>query len=80
VKRSDAKLAASLQLTIAGQVLNPVQVDGSWDEFRFVLPPGKLRAGHVPARITSSDPSARFAVDHLLLLPRSSEVFAQRTP
>jgi hypothetical protein len=57
-----------------------VQVDGSWDEFRFVLPAGKLRAGHVPARITSSDPNARFSVDHVLLLPRRSEVFAQRSP
>jgi HEAT repeat protein len=80
VKRADSAAAATLQLSVAGRAFDPVQVDGSWDEFRFVLPPGALQKGRVQARITSADATARFTADHLLLLPRTSEVFAQRTP
>jgi hypothetical protein len=78
-KRSDAAAPAPLRLTIGGRALAEVAVDGSWDELRWTLPAGSLAQGRVQARLQSDEP-ARFAIDHLLLLPRSSIVVAQRGP
>ncbi len=77
IRRTDAAAAATLKLTIAGRHLDPVRVDGSWAEYRWTLPPGSLRAGRIQARLSGDGPRTRFAVDHLLLLPRSSELVAQ---
>lgn len=77
-KRTDASHSAELELSIGGHALDAIQVDGSWDEYRFVLPPGSLHAGRVQAQLHTGDPAARFAIDHVLLLPRASELIAQR--
>jgi arylsulfatase A-like enzyme len=78
LKRADSNHPAQIDLAIGSQTLDPMHVDGSWDEYRFVLPPGSLSAGRVQARLHSADPNARFAIDHVLLLPRTSELLAQR--
>jgi arylsulfatase A-like enzyme len=78
VKRVDASHAAELELSIEGHAFDAIKVDGSWDEYRFVLPAGSVRAGRAQARLHATDPAARFGVDHVLLLPRSSELLAQR--
>jgi HEAT repeats len=78
IKRSDAARPADLQLTLGDHALPKFAVDGSWSEERFTLPPGSLAEGRVQARLASADPTARFAIDHILLLPLNSVVLAQR--
>ena len=67
-----------MQLTIGGHVLPKIAVDGSWSEERFTLPAGSLHEGRVNAQFSTAEPAARFAIDHLLLLPLNSVVVAQR--
>lgn len=80
IKRIDAASAAALRLSIAGHNLEPAQTDGSWTELRWTLPAGMLRAGRAQVRLEAADPNARFAVDHLLLLPRTSVIVAHQGP
>ena len=56
------------------------KVDGSWDEYRFVLPAGSLHAGRVQAQLQRARSGRALRVDHVLLLPRTSELIAQRGP
>jgi len=79
VRRTDAPAAADLQLKLGSVVLAPVKVDGTWHEFRWDVPSAELHAGHVQAHLTTAVPGARFAVDHVLLLPVPAEVLAQRS-
>jgi HEAT repeat protein len=77
-KRTDANHSADLVLSVGGHAFDPIKVDGSWDEYRFVLPAGSLHAGHVQAQLRTGDAAARFAIDHVLLLPRTTELLATR--
>jgi arylsulfatase A-like enzyme/HEAT repeat protein len=79
-KRTDQPGPAELTLEIDGRKLAPLKVDGGWSELRWTLPEGSLRTGRAQARIEALDPDARFAIDHLLLLPRSSLIVAQHSP
>jgi HEAT repeat protein len=79
-KRTDDPGPAELAVVIGGRRLAPLKVDGGWSELRWTLPAGSLQEGRVEARIEATDPDARFAIDHLLLLPRSSLVVAQHSP
>ncbi len=72
IKRADSALPAELAVTIAGKSLEPIHVDGEWSEFRWPLEPGSLARGSVRAEIHANDPAARFEIDHLLLVPRST--------
>jgi arylsulfatase A-like enzyme len=76
IKRVDAADPAEVQLTLGSQALDRVQVDASWQERRWVLPAGGLPPGRVRVRIATTDPMARFALDHLLLIPKSAIVVA----
>ena len=78
IKRTDAARAADLQLVIDGHALPKFAADGSWSEERFTLPAGSLREGRIQAHFSTPDPAARFALDHLLLIPLNSVVIAQR--
>jgi HEAT repeat protein len=73
VKRTDASSSAEVEVSIAGHALEPIHVDGEWSEYRWPLEPGSLAQGSVRAEIHSREPSARFEVDHLLLVPRNSD-------
>jgi arylsulfatase A-like enzyme len=73
IKRTDSEQPSQLRLSIERTEFEPVQVDGAWQEFRWPVDAGVLSAGAAKARIRCSDASARFAVDHLLLLPRTHE-------
>jgi arylsulfatase A-like enzyme len=73
IKRTDAPKPAELVLSVGDIMLEPVQVDGKWSEFRWPLKPGTLSRGHIKASIYSPNDKARFAIDHLLLLPKSAE-------
>jgi hypothetical protein len=73
VKRTDAAKSAELRLSIEGVQLEPVQVDDEWTEYRWQLKPGQLSFGFADAEISSTTGEARFAVDHLLLLPQNTE-------
>jgi len=77
-QRTDAAAAAPLQVKLGALELPPVQVDGSWTEYRWPVPAESLREGRVKIHLTSSSPSARFALDHALLLPVGAELLAQR--
>jgi arylsulfatase A-like enzyme len=79
IKRSDEPAPAQLRVTIGTRVLEPVQVDGSWNELRWNLPADTLATGALQARLDSQDPAARFAVDHLLILPRTTVMLAARS-
>jgi arylsulfatase A-like enzyme len=76
VRRSDAPQEVELEVTLGGTRLEPMRVDANWSELRWTLPPGALRSGALTAQVTSSNPQARFALDHLLLLPLGSELAA----
>jgi arylsulfatase A-like enzyme len=78
IKRVDAKEAAEVQLTLGSQTLDSVQVDASWQEPRWTLPAGRLQSGPIQIRIASTNPKARFALDHLLLIPKSAVVVAHK--
>ena len=80
IKHNDAAEPVALSLSLGKQELSQVQVDGSWHEYRFNIPAGSLHAGKVRATLSSNNPKARFAVDHLLLLPSRSQTVAQQTP
>jgi arylsulfatase A-like enzyme/HEAT repeat protein len=80
IKRVDAAGVAPLELTLGSRALDAIQVDGAWAEYRWTLPANSLQEGRLNARLTSPDAGARFAVDHLLLLPSASETLAQREP
>jgi hypothetical protein len=77
LKRADASASIDLRLTLGGHALPSIQVDGAWREHRWQLPAGMLKQGKLQAHIASSDRNARFVVDHVLLLPRNSELVAQ---
>jgi hypothetical protein len=79
VKRTDDPSAVPLRVTIGGRALDAMSVDGSWNELRWNLPADALPPGRLQARLQSDDPAARFAIDHLLLLPRTSVMFAARS-
>jgi arylsulfatase A-like enzyme len=79
VKRSDDPAPTQLRVTLGTRVLEPVQIDGSWNELRWNLPADTLATGSLQARLESEDPAARFAVDHLLILPRTTVMFAARS-
>jgi HEAT repeat protein len=70
IRRVDAPAATGVSLRLGGEALEPVSVDGAWSEQRIELPDAAVRAGHLRATLTAEDPGARFAVDHLLILPR----------
>jgi arylsulfatase A-like enzyme len=78
IRRTDSARPARLTVVIGTRTLDPIEVDGSWAEYRFTLAPGDLQQGRIAAHLASSSPEARFAVDHLLLLPRNSELVAER--
>ncbi|MFI5306477.1 MAG: HEAT repeat domain-containing protein [Polyangiales bacterium] len=78
IKRADTTRPVTLTLSIDGKRIDAVAVDGRWAEYRFMLRPRSLPRGRVEARLESDDPSARVTLDHLLLLPRTSEWIAER--
>lgn len=80
IKRNDGAGPAPLRVALGEKEFSPVQVDGSWHEFRFSVPTATLHAGKLRASLISTDREARFAVDHLLLLPSTSEAVAQQAP
>ncbi len=73
IKRTDSEQPIQLRLSIGETEFEPVQFDGSWQEFRWPVDAGVLSSGAVRAHVRCADTSARFAVDHLLLLPRIHE-------
>ena len=77
-RRTDAREPAELVLRIGDTELPAVTVDGNWVEHRFTLDPEALPTGHVTAQVEASG-GAHFALDHVLLLPRSNPVLAART-
>ena len=52
-------------------------VDGNWVEHRFELPPEALPPGRVTAQVEAAG-GARFALDHVLLVPRTAPTLASR--
>jgi HEAT repeat protein len=78
LKRNDAPAPTDLKLSIAGRTLDPQPFDGAWKELRWTLPPGALHAGRTHVKLEATDAAARFAVDHLLVLPRTSVIVAQQ--
>jgi arylsulfatase A-like enzyme len=70
VRRVDAPTATALSVQLGRKSLQSLTVDGAWSELRVPLPEGAVRAGRMRAILTARDPGARFAVDHLLILPR----------
>jgi HEAT repeat protein len=71
-RRTDEPGPVALRLTIGRQKLDPVEIDGQWSERRWSIPPGVLARGSATARIRA-DRGTRFALDHLLLIPRPSK-------
>lgn len=74
VRRSDGSQDVELRLSLDGVALEPRRVDGNWTELRWSVPPGALGVGTARARVECPDPEVRFALDHLLLLPLSTEL------
>ena len=59
--------------------------DGEWTELRWTISPGTLPVGSARSVLSSEDGSARFEVDHLLVIPltvadRSSAIAARKSP
>jgi arylsulfatase A-like enzyme len=69
IKRTDSARASRIRLSIGKTDLEPVQVDGTWQEYRWKVKAGALSSGFAKARIKGDEVGARFAVDHLLLMP-----------
>jgi hypothetical protein len=78
LKRDDAAEPVEVTLSIDGQPLPPLRVDGSWAEHRVSLPP--TSAGQRVLRVSSDDRSLTLAIDHALLFApsRVSEAKAAR--
>lgn len=72
VKRADGADPTELRVSLGAQELTPVNVNGAWNEYRWDVDPATLGRGDVRAEIHTSLPDARFALDHFLLLPRTT--------
>jgi arylsulfatase A-like enzyme len=72
-KRADGAEPTELRVRIGGRDLPAVRVDGAWKEYRWEVEPATLRPGAERAHIRAASPGARFAVDHLLLVPRGAQ-------
>ncbi|HMI90812.1 MAG TPA: sulfatase-like hydrolase/transferase [Polyangiales bacterium] len=77
LRRSDAAAAVEVQVQVGATALPAIRVDDSWHEYRWSLPEGSIPHDHVPVRLSSLVPGARFALDHALLLPVPSQLLAQ---
>ncbi|HEX7476328.1 MAG TPA: sulfatase-like hydrolase/transferase [Polyangiales bacterium] len=81
IKRLDAVQPAEVTVSIGGQTLSPVRIDGAWAEYRWPVAAPLLVGESVEAQLRTTQPEARFEVDHLLLLPRAvSQPLAARSP
>ncbi len=79
-RRIDSGPATEVHVTVAGQALSPVRIDGHWTDFRWDVPHAALSSGSAAqAVITTPDSTARLAVDHLLLIPQPP-IVAGRLP
>jgi len=73
IKRTDNEQPIQVGLSIGRTEFESIQFDGKWRELRWPIDEGVLAEGAAKARIRCDDANARFAVDHLLLLPRTHE-------
>lgn len=73
VRRTDSSQPTELRLAIGDTDLEPVQVDDKWSEFRWPVDTASLTQRIAPARVSGSERKARFALDHLLLVPLASK-------
>ena len=77
VRRSDGAAPAELAVNLGGTAIGTIRVDDGWREYRWPVPEGVRLRGRLPLRLSTSSEGARFAVDHALLLPVSSELLAR---
>ncbi len=68
-RRSDAGTPVEVRISIGSAVIGQGRLDGEWSELRFTVAPSAIAASTV-AVIDVTDPAARLALDHLLLMPR----------
>jgi hypothetical protein len=76
LKRDDAPEPVEVSLTVDGQPVPALRVDGSWVEHRVALP--RAAASHRVLRVSTDDRSAILVIDHALLFSpsRASEAKA----
>lgn len=70
IRRLDRQDSATLSVRLGDLSLADVQVDGQWTDQHLPLDPGTLRSGRVVLKLSSIPAEARFAIDHVLILPR----------
>ncbi|MCG8555551.1 MAG: sulfatase-like hydrolase/transferase [Proteobacteria bacterium] len=69
LRRQDSPGAATVDLRLGGVDLPSLGVDGRWSEHRYSLP-STVFSGATAQAVLQGPPGARFAIDHMLLVPR----------
>jgi len=70
IRRLDRQDAATLSIRLGDRPLSDVQVDGQWSDQHLSLEPGTLQSGRLAVKLSTTEDGARFAMDHVLILPR----------